>query len=361
VHHVVVQPARLLGLTNHEETQQRRAGLEAEVAAAQEAVQRLEGELQRNRGEQESATVARDEQRHACRKLKQLLTQPEAMKTTLLREEKRRDELSRKLQRDSGTERERLVGVLRSKVTELLESVSEIHMRCDTALEATIWKEYTSRASRSVQAELFAAREAKEEARARFSDLKILVKTLERERNIAKDEKLDAEGVISQMEEKVGSEEALSDYFIRASKEITETTREALMAKREQLSGQLEAIVDNPELVTQYENLRADVEKVKQEHDEKKRELDNLEESMLQREEQWKTLVSIMAQKLNTDFSRFMKELHFDGEIRLVNEGGFMDHSVEMMVNFRSDGQSGMQVLSGLSHSGGERSVSTVM
>lgn len=357
----LVGRAKLLGLTNHAETQQKKSQLEADLVTSQRDLDVLRAEIQQARQEQEGATITRDEHRNAVRKLKQMLSHPEALKNNLLREERRRDELSRKLERDAGQEKTKLVEVLGGKLTELMEGVSEIHGRCDTAMEATLWKEYTSRASRGVQAELFAAKEALEEANQRLSELQRLVKSLERERNVVQEEKLEAERVISDLEDTLGSEHELNEFFVRASREITENNRESLVQKREQLQGQLEATIDNPQLVDQYEKTTNDCREAREDHEERKKRLDELQESMAGREAAWVDNVRNVTAKLNKDFTRFMKELRFDGEVGLMETGGFLDYSVEMKVNFRSDGQSGLQPLSGQSHSGGERSVSTVM
>ena len=167
-----MKPSKLLGLTNHAETQQHKARLEADLATARNELQALEQEMQQCRDESQRVQITRDEHRNAYKRLKQFLSQPESMKNNLLREEKRRDDLSRKLERDSGQEREQLIGIFRNKITELVQGVAEIHSRCETALEATIWKDYTSRASRGVRAEAFAAKEALEEAKQRNVDLK---------------------------------------------------------------------------------------------------------------------------------------------------------------------------------------------
>ena len=356
-----VKQAKLLGLSNHAETQLKRNQLEEDLAAAKAQVLSLDQQVSRTKQDLSSAQLARDEHRSMCKTLKQHLSEPERQKNGLLREEKQRDELSRKLEKDLGHGRQKLIGALRDKISQSLEGVCEIHNRCDRALEASIWKEYATRASREVRGEIFAAKEALEEAKNKYAELKTTVRNLEMERNEATEQKLEAERVISQLEEDLGSEEKLNEFFVRASKEIAENSKESLTAKRETIIGQLEATVDNPELITQYEKYVVDASAARARYEEKLHNLNYLQDSMQSREAVWLENVQNVTDKLNKDFGRFMTELNFDGEVGLRTQGKFSDFAVEMKVNFRSDGESGLQPLSGLSHSGGERSVSTVM
>lgn len=358
---VSVKPARMMGTTNHAESQQRKAQLEAELVDAQHSLHQMEDEMNQLREEKDHIQVKHDEIRNACTKLKNMLSQPEVLKRNLLREEKRRNELSNLLERDSGQERQRLVDLLRAKLTEVVEGVAEVHNRCETALEATIFKDITSRSSRGAQADLFQATEQRDEASAKLDGQRRRVAVLENERNVAKDAKAKAEKVIGDLEKELGSEEKLDEYFVRAGMEISETDYGALVAKRAQLAGQLEAIVDNPELVTQYERLCAEAETLRLEHTEMQNKLNDLESKAADRVVAFVDHVRTIVAKLNKDFKRFMEELKFDGEVTLNETGGFLDYEVVLNVNFHAEGHSSLRPLSGQSHSGGERSVSTVM
>lgn len=346
---------------NQSDTQQHKAQLEADLAKARDAVHSIEEEMKLIRHDLEAAQVERDEHRNACKKLKNLLSQPEALKHNLLREEKKRNDLAHKLERDSGQERQRLVELLHSKVSELTQAVAEVHSRCDAALEATIWKDFISRSSRGKRDELFDAKQALDDANKKLIDIKYKVKELEGERNVANDQKVDAERVIEDLEVQLGSEAKLLDFFHRAAKVITETNREALIEKRDQLSGQLEATLDNPELLKQYEKLLQEAEKFRLDQVECEDKLNRLRSGSASRIAAFKQNVETLIQKLNVDFARFMEELNFAGEVSLNDEGGFLNHEVILKVNFHSNSLSGLHPLSGQSHSGGERSVSTVM
>lgn len=358
---VSVKSPRFLGTINHTESQQHKAQLEESLARARKDQQLIEEEITRLRQVQQALQVERDEHRNISKKLKNSLSQPEVMKKSLMREEKRRDELARKLEGGSGQQRQELVDLYRAKLTELMEAVTEIHQRCDTALEATVWKDFTSRSSRGKKDEIYEAKESLEEAKARFQHIRDRVKDLEIERKAAHDLKIDSEKVIEKLEVELGSEEKLNEFFVRATKEISETTREALTTRRDQIEGQFDATVDNPELLAQYDRLKETASELAEKHTKLVAELTEMNDSASTRNTAFYEHVRTIIAKLNVDFSRFMKELHFAGEVNLKEQSGFMDFEVTMRVNFHSDTQSGLQPLSGQSHSGGERSVSTVM
>ena len=82
-------------------------------------------------------------------------------------------------------------------------------------------------------------------------------------------------------------------------------------------------------------------------------------EDLKRRSASWLANVRILAESLHRNFNKFMKELEYEGEVGLVEKGGFGDYEMQMRVRFRREAL--MSELSGQRHSGGERAVATIM
>jgi len=142
----------------------------------------------------------------------------------------------------------------------------------------------------------------------------------------------------------------------------------------EELVEKLESITDNPGAIKRYEEQKLEMQQTQNElnnYDQaeniKKQELKALRDP-------WEKSLRDIAFQVNGLFSQYMGELGMAGEIRickgssgssLPNEteedvlGDFKNWGIEIRVKFRE--KSDLQVLSAQVHSGGERSVSTIM
>ena len=130
----------------------------------------------------------------------------------------------------------------------------------------------------------------------------------------------------------------------------------------------INGIDDNPEVLRRYEERKKEVK-------ETRAELENLNEAKDVKRQQleslaapWKKALEKTLEKVNTLFMRYMADLGCAGEVRLRKGaqeehpdslGDFENWGVEIRVKFRET--SNLQVLSAHHHSGGERSVSTIM
>jgi len=126
------------------------------------------------------------------------------------------------------------------------------------------------------------------------------------------------------------------------------------------------SIHDNPEVLRRYDEQKREIDQIRQdlEHmneskDAKKNEIDVIRDP-------WEASLTENVKKVNNLFTKYMKELGNAGEINVWkgeksedNFGNFKDWGVEIKVKFRE--MSELQVLSAQVHSGGERSVSTIM
>lgn len=141
----------------------------------------------------------------------------------------------------------------------------------------------------------------------------------------------------------------------------------------DEAENKVNSITDNPHVMRQYEERKKDIEKLQEQLDEVGGEKDTKRKQLEQKLSKWEAALINIVKKVSEKFSAYMKEVGCAGEIRLYtagkesmeNEDGenlnynFKDWGVEILVKFRE--ASTLQVLSAQTHSGGERSVSTIM
>ncbi len=133
------------------------------------------------------------------------------------------------------------------------------------------------------------------------------------------------------------------------------------------------SITDNPHVMRQYEERKKEIEELQEKLDLEGGEKDMKKKQLENKFMKWESKLMNIVTQVNTKFSTYMKEVGCAGEIRLYKGGNearendegenlrynFKDWGVEIMVKFRE--ASTLQVLSAQTHSGGERSVSTIM
>lgn len=135
----------------------------------------------------------------------------------------------------------------------------------------------------------------------------------------------------------------------------------------EEADAKVNSIVADPNVIRQYEARKAEIEATKGELEE----MSNFEESKIlainSKREPWEKCLKERVQQLDVHFNKYMQEMGFVGEVKLTSaepsEDGkscnFKDWGIEIRVSFREGTK--VRVLSQHVHSGGERSVSTIM
>mmetsp|Transcript_36858 Transcript_36858/g.82914 ORF Transcript_36858/g.82914 Transcript_36858/m.82914 type:complete len:386 (+) Transcript_36858:2215-3372(+) len=139
----------------------------------------------------------------------------------------------------------------------------------------------------------------------------------------------------------------------------------------EEAKQKIDSITDNPHLLRQYEERKKEIalleEQLESAGSEKERRLQDLSDKL----ENYQSRLTNIISQVNVKFSAYMSEVNCAGEIRLYKGGSensdndgrvrynFKDWGIEILVKFRE--ASALQVLSAQTHSGGERSVSTIM
>lgn len=126
------------------------------------------------------------------------------------------------------------------------------------------------------------------------------------------------------------------------------------------------SIHDNPEALRNYEAQKREIEKTRQQLEQLNESKEAKSFEVTSKRVPWETSLTAIVEKVNIKFAGYMKDLGCAGEINLAkgeeseeNFGNFKEWGMQIRVKFRE--KSDLQVLSAQVHSGGERSVSTIM
>lgn len=139
----------------------------------------------------------------------------------------------------------------------------------------------------------------------------------------------------------------------------------------DEAENKVNSITDNPHVMRQYEERKKEIANLQKQLDESAGEQDMKKKQLQTKLDRWESALMNIVSKVSEKFSAYMKEVGCAGEVRLFNAGAgeetddgnvrynFKNWGVEILVKFRE--ASSLQVLSAQTHSGGERSVSTIM
>jgi structural maintenance of chromosomes protein 5 len=141
---------------------------------------------------------------------------------------------------------------------------------------------------------------------------------------------------------------------------------DAAMEEAERLLSQYDA---NPEVIRQYQILKAEIEKIEDQLANSTETRERNFQAIDEMRKDWETRLEVHLFKINILFGQYMQEMGCTGEVRLskgpkpedgANERpNFKLWGVEILVSFRDGAKA--QILSAQRHSGGERSVSTIL
>lgn len=131
----------------------------------------------------------------------------------------------------------------------------------------------------------------------------------------------------------------------------------------EEIERAIEGIHENPDAIRQYEKLKVEIEKKKESLELVRNSKETKEIMIAKIREPWENRLVGAVEKINALFTEYMAEMGCTGEVRLKKpdkqNGGFKEWGIEILVSFRENAKA--QVLSAERHSGGERSVSTIL
>ena len=163
------------------------------------------------------------------------------------------------------------------------------------------------------------------------------------------------------------------EWYERLDREDMPATIDELDDAMDEAENKVNSIIDNPQVMRQYEERKKKIEELQEKLDLEGGEKEAKKQQLEARRTNWEAKLMNIVNDVNVKFSSYMKEVGCAGEIRLFkgsnaptedeeNEDlryNFKEWGVEIMVKFRE--ASALQVLSAQTHSGGERSVSTIM
>lgn len=210
-----------------------------------------------------------------------------------------------------------------------------------------------------LRAEIRAAEDALEEARAETVAVTRRMKTHQRE--LEDVEKLIKRAVdeLAELERVHGGQENFDALYAKVIEVCPEETVDGIELAIATHNLRVQSMVNNPAVLHRYEELGAQLTVLEEEYEVMQRRLVEDEASLERRSAGWLDSVTNVAYKLNTLFGEFMSELKFRGEVELIKTGKFDAYEIQMKVSFREN--EGITNLTGQRQSGGERTVSTVM
>jgi chromosome segregation ATPase len=165
----------------------------------------------------------------------------------------------------------------------------------------------------------------------------------------------------------------MAEWRERLDRDDVPVTLEEVEDALDEAENKVNSITDNPHVMRQYEERRFEIARLKDQLEDAGSEKDMKNKQLDQKLEIWESQLINIVKKVSEKFSSYMKEVGCAGEVRLYTGGknsqenndgeirsfNFKDWGIEILVKFRE--ASSLQVLSAQTHSGGERSVSTIM
>ncbi|XP_033376555.1 structural maintenance of chromosomes protein 5 isoform X2 [Parus major] len=114
-------------------------------------------------------------------------------------------------------------------------------------------------------------------------------------------------------------------------------------------------------VVEEYNKQTEEIQQLTEFLEEKKNELSNYKQNISQVKEKWLSLLKVMIEQINGKFSRFFSSMQCVGEIDLhmENEEEYEKYGIRIRVKFHSSSE--LHELSPYHHSGGEKTVSTML
>jgi len=120
------------------------------------------------------------------------------------------------------------------------------------------------------------------------------------------------------------------------------------------------AIDDNPEVIQLYERRKKEIEAKRRELNAVLDVCNNGQSKIDAKRREWEEKLQCLAQKLDVRFTTYMKQMEVEGSVKLASAGdNYKEWGLEIWVSFRKSMKK--SILNANVHSGGERSVSTIL
>lgn len=215
--------------------------------------------------------------------------------------------------------------------------------------------------------DLAAATLAVSELEAELGSMKQRFSELEQEVKKYKAMKAELERIYGQDKEalRAALENAKSEAPL--TEELTQafetTVHESIMSLEDDIAEKTEranAIVcANPNILEEYEERKGRMEKLSKDLSVERAELSSRKAEVAALHETWLPQLHELTKKISSTFGSNIAEVGCAGEVSLVEAENYEEYKIEIRVKFRDTEE--LQVLSASRHSGGERSVSTIL
>jgi hypothetical protein len=352
-----VKAARVLDIGAHD-IDATRLEIENEIRKNKQIVDNLNSEISTCVNDMKYLTRSLDELKNTMKDTKAALTVPNQIRLKIDQEKKRANELRKQLSTDQEALHQELQQRINEYIQDAFNTINDTYEKSGPCMDAVLDKAALTIALRSTSDKLYKARDDLEEGKRNLSVLEADIKAKQKRRDEANSMVKVAEDAIKELQEEMGMEE-FGTLFARAARELAGKTKEELHRQVQIITGQLEATVENPELMRRYENSTKELQEAVQRLEMFNLEYAQAEEMIAARKNSWLHSVRAIARKLDVLFSTFMEELNYQGNIELYEANSLAAFEMRMFVSFREGHD--LTQLSGQSHSGGERAVSTIM
>ena len=142
--------------------------------------------------------------------------------------------------------------------------------------------------------------------------------------------------------------------------ELFEKTRDEIVEMINDEQAAADCIAHNPEVIRQYESRKREIEAKKKDLAAVLDTCTNGQGVIDKLRREWEDKLQCLAAKLDARFHMYMMQMEVEGSVKLANEGdNYKDWGMEIRVSFRKGMK--LSILNANVHSGGERSVSTIL
>lgn len=300
--------------------------------------------------------------REKVQQLAKAFKEPQTLEAKLGIAKKKFTSVEHILAQGTRAKREQLENKYNSTVHSILDHLEVITMRSTDCVNLSVDVAIEEESTKALETALAAATQAYSEARQGLHAYE--ERKREAERSVeAKSEQL-AEA-LNDLKAIQSTFEKQSDFvaYYRDEVNVPAFCPEATIAEIEErifvLERQITSVADNAGIIERYDAAKREEEELRRSLEKLEADLEKHEETVEKQSKQWLSQVQTIIDKVDKNFSEYMEKLQFSGEVTFVRKGTFSEYELQLKVSFKNNQD--VSVLDGKKHSGGERSVSTIM
>lgn len=285
---------------------------------------------------------------------------PETKKKAL---DRKKDEKRRCLERlqslDDKSSQTDISDAIKKSVEEQLEVMGTFNDQLDKYYDAYMHSRVLDICSGDLQGALDGLKIKIEEKKAEVEEFKTAIKDAQRNRDKANADFKSADDAINAKCNDLGGQNEFTKLYKEIMRKCPEETTVEIETCIFTIETKLGESADNSAVLVRYNRVKESLAEAKRELEAAELLYNNANETMHARSHNWKTAVHALTEKMGVLFQEYMAELNFGGELKLKETGTIDQYEMCLKVAFRA-GEVPSE-LSGQSHSGGERAVSTIM